>query len=93
MTDCKECGKILGLLEGYRHPIYGKSHLLCSICFDTVYESVRKWGEFVVSNSFNKTSPSSDLKINLKKINSIFTRKHENIHNYVKIPIIEKTQM
>ena len=43
MDICEECGKELGLIEGYRHPILGNDILLCSDCFDTVYNSVVKW--------------------------------------------------
>jgi hypothetical protein len=47
MKECVECGKKLGIIEGYRHPIRGKDYLLCSSCFDTVSSSVEKWGKFV----------------------------------------------
>ena len=53
MTQCEECGKKLGIFEGYRHPTMGKKHLVCSPCFEQVEESVAKWREFVVNNSFN----------------------------------------
>ena len=47
MKECMECGKNLGIVEGYRHPTMGKEHLLCSNCFDTVSESVERYKEFV----------------------------------------------
>ena len=47
MKVCVECGKNLGILEGYRHPTMGKDNLLCSKCFDTVFESVEKFRLFV----------------------------------------------
>ena len=43
MKKCEECGKILGVIKGYRHPIQDKNHLLCNDCFDIIHESVVKW--------------------------------------------------
>jgi hypothetical protein len=34
MKECEECGKTLGIFEGYKHPTMGKSHNLCSPCFE-----------------------------------------------------------
>jgi len=58
MKECMECGKNLGIMEGYRHPTMGKDNLLCSKCFDTVFESVEKYREFVSPyiGFFNKES-------------------------------------
>ena len=67
MIKCEECGKKLGIIEGYRHPTMGKKYLLCSSCFDNVEISVEKWREFVMSNSFNKRSSKSSLKLGWKK--------------------------
>ena len=57
-----ECGKKLGIIEGYRHPTMGKEHLLCSSCFDTVFESVEKYRKFVSPyiGFFNKETTTSD---------------------------------
>ena len=68
MVICEECGKILGIFEGYRHPTMGKKHLLCSSCFDTVEISVEKWREFVISNSFNKSRVKSSSRLGWKKM-------------------------
>jgi hypothetical protein len=43
MKGCEECGKRLGILNGYRHPIRGRNHLVCSECFDSIHESVVNW--------------------------------------------------
>jgi hypothetical protein len=58
MKECMECRKNLGIMEGYRHPTMGKDNLLCSKCFDTVFESVEKYREFVSPyiGFFNKGS-------------------------------------
>jgi hypothetical protein len=58
MKECMECRKNLGIMEGYRHPTMGKDNLLCSKCFDTVFESVEKYREFVSPyiGFFNKES-------------------------------------
>jgi hypothetical protein len=55
--ECINCGKKLNILEGYRHPALGKDALLCSECFDKVWESVVRWGRFVIWNSFNPETP------------------------------------
>jgi len=50
MKVCVECGKKLGIFEGYQHPTMGKKKLVCSPCFEHVEESVAKWREFVAAN-------------------------------------------
>jgi len=76
MVECKECGTKLGILKGYRHPTMGKKHLLCSPCFDQVSESVEKWREFVLSNSFNMNASKSNSHVDWKKITPSFTQIH-----------------
>ena len=56
MIKCEECSKKLGILEGYRHPALGKRYLLCRNCFINIDESMKKWREFCLSNSFNAES-------------------------------------
>jgi len=62
MKECVECGKKLGIIEGYCHPTMGKDYLLCSTCFDTVSESVERYKEFVSPyvGFFNKESSTID---------------------------------
>jgi len=74
MTECEECGKKLGIVEGYQHPTLGKKYLLCSPCFDKVSDSVEKWKNFVLSNSFNNNSSKTKSKLNWKKIKTNFTK-------------------
>jgi hypothetical protein len=47
MVECNECGKRLGFVDGYRHPVKGKKYQVCSNCFDSVNESVILWREFL----------------------------------------------
>ncbi len=63
MKECIECGKKLGLIEGYRHPTMGKDYLLCSNCFDTVSASVEKYREFIslYVGFFSKDSQKTDI--------------------------------
>lgn len=68
MTMCGECGKKLGFIEGYKHPILGKKHLLCNPCFNQYSESVEKWNSFVLSNSFITESKNKGKEFNWKKI-------------------------
>jgi hypothetical protein len=68
MKDCEECGKKLGVFEGYRHPTMGKKHLLCSPCFDQISESVARWGEFVRTNSFNANAAQNNAQMNWKEM-------------------------
>jgi hypothetical protein len=75
MVSCEECGKKLGIFEGYNHPTMGKKHHLCSPCFDHVSDSVSKWREFVVSNSFNVNAASNQM--DWKKIASNFPQMHK----------------
>jgi hypothetical protein len=67
MTQCEECGKKLGIFEGYRHPTMGKKHLVCSPCFEQVEESVAKWREFVVNNSFNVNTTERKPQVSWKE--------------------------
>ena len=65
MKECVECGKNLGIMEGYRHPTMGKDNLICSHCFDSVFKSVEKFREFVTPyiGFFNtKSSPTKSIK-------------------------------
>jgi hypothetical protein len=54
MVDCEECGKKLGILQGYNHPALGKRFLVCRRCFDKVDQDMKRWSEFCLSGSFNK---------------------------------------
>ena len=67
MTNCEECGKKLGIFEGYQHPTMGKKHLVCSPCFEHVEESVAKWREFVVNNSFNVNTSERTKQVSWKE--------------------------
>ena len=70
MKRCKECGKKLKVLEGYRHPVLGNDSLLCSNCFDTVHESMVKWREAILPyvGYFNNSSSKKNYHIDLKKM-------------------------
>jgi hypothetical protein len=76
---CEECGRKLGFVKGYKHPTLGRGHCLCSPCFDQVSESVAKWREFVLSNTFNIKSYDNNSSINLKKLVSTFLKKFNEI--------------
>lgn len=78
MKKCEECCKKLGLLEGYRHPILGSSHLLCSPCFNQVSKSVDKWRKVVLPyvDYFNNVTSDSSLGLNWKnKLTDFFRYK------------------
>ena len=62
MIECEECGKKLGILEGYRHPALGKRFIVCGNCFVKVDGSMEKWREFCRSNSFNMESSKIDIQ-------------------------------
>ncbi len=38
MVKCSECGKRLGILQGYYHHKFGKRWLLCKKCYDKIEE-------------------------------------------------------
>ena len=73
-TICEECGKKLGIFEGYIHPTMGKKHHICSNCYNQVSESVEKWREFVITNSFNRTPTKNINWVSLKKIKPNFKK-------------------
>jgi len=79
MKVCVECQKTLGITEGYRHPTMGKDNLLCSHCFDIVFESVEKYREFITPyvGFFNKKSSTTN---SIKHIFNTFIL-HERILN------------
>ena len=66
MKECEECGKTLGIFEGYKHPTMGKKHNLCSPCYDQVNKSVEEWKKFVVANSFNNGRLKSNVALKWK---------------------------
>lgn len=68
MKECEECGKKLGILKGYKHPTMGKKHLLCNPCYNKVSDSVEKWRDFLLSNSFKVTPSKNKTWIELKRI-------------------------
>ena len=77
-----ECGKKLGILEGYRHPTLGKNYLLCSNCFGIVSASEDKWSNFIIPyvDFFNKESSTIDdiqtIEKNIKnKLSNILLNK------------------
>jgi hypothetical protein len=75
MKECEECGKTLGMFEGYKHPTMGKSHNLCSPCFDNVNESVAKWQKFVIANSFNNGANKQYLTAKMKTMAPSFNKR------------------
>ena len=62
MTDCEECDKKLGIMEGYRHPVLGNRFLVCGKCFDKIDESMERWYTFCLSDSFNTESSKVDIR-------------------------------
>jgi hypothetical protein len=64
MVACVECGKRLGFFEGHYHPTLGKKSLLCYSCFVKVEESVARWQDFILSNSFNPEASEIRKQIN-----------------------------
>ena len=81
MAECEECGKTLGIFNGYRHPTMGKKHHLCSPCFDQVNESVARWREFVIANSFNNGSSRNDIALKWKNIAPNFNKKRSIVED------------
>ncbi len=82
MKECVECGKKLGIIEGYRHPVMGRDYLLCRNCFDTVSASIEKYKEFLSAyNGFFKkeTSVTEDIQ----KIEKNIVKSIEKIQNRV----------
>ena len=63
MVKCEECGKQLGIVQGYRHPALGGRFLVCGKCFDKVDESMEKWRAFCASNLFNAESSKADIQV------------------------------
>jgi hypothetical protein len=90
MKECMECGKKLGIIEGYRHPTMGKDYLLCSKCFDTVFESVEKYREFVSPyiGFFNKETSTMD---DIQKIGEQITKNIKKMQNRVSDLWVQKT--
>ena len=82
MKGCMECGKKLGILEGYRHPVMGKEHLLCSKCFVVVSESVERYREFITPyiGFFHMESSTFD---DLRKIEENIVNKIMNLQNRI----------
>ena len=78
-----ECGTKLGIMEGYRHPTIGKDNLLCSSCFDTVFESVEKYREFISPyiGFFNKESSTID---DIQKIGENITKNIKEMQSRVR---------
>lgn len=80
MKECVECGKHLGIIESYCHPTMGKDNLLCSKCFDTVFESVENYRKFIAPyiGFFNK---ESSTKENIQRIGENITKVIKNMQD------------
>ena len=85
MKECIDCGKKLGIVEGYCHPTKGKDYVLCSNCFDTVSASVEKYREFIsqYNGFFNKETSTID---DIQKIRQSITKRLKNTHNRINSP-------
>jgi hypothetical protein len=92
MVACVECGKKLGLFEGHYHPTLGKKSLVCGMCFVKVEESVARWRDFILSNSFNpetseirkqlnRTEQVKNPRANRNKSRSEMALNYLNYHN------------
>jgi hypothetical protein len=70
MKRCEECGKELGLLEGYHHPTLGREFLLCTQCFEIVDDSVTKWREAVLPyiDYFENKSSKHSVQLGFKNV-------------------------
>jgi hypothetical protein len=90
MKACMECGRNLGIMDGHRHPTMGKDNLLCSHCFDTVFESVVKYREFVSPyiGFFNRETSTID---DLQKIGETITKNIKKMQNRVRTLWSHKT--
>jgi len=62
MVDCVECGKKLGVFEGYRHPALGTRFLVCGTCFDKVAGDMERWSRFCLSASFTRDSSTKEIQ-------------------------------
>jgi len=51
---CSECGKKLGVLDGYRHPVDGKKKCVCGKCWDKLEKSEKEYSNFII-NSLKRT--------------------------------------
>jgi len=81
MVECEECGKKLGIFEGYRHPTMGKKYQLCDPCYDQVNESVARWQAFIRENAFNNGTSKKDYAINWKDYAPSFKQPRNIIEN------------
>jgi hypothetical protein len=77
MVECVECGKRLGFFR-YYHPVLGKKSMVCGPCLLRVDESVVRWSDFVLSNSFNPESSTSTSRVDWSSLFNKFIgiRKH-----------------
>jgi hypothetical protein len=77
-------------MDGHRHPTMGKDNLLCSHCFDTVFESVAKYREFVSPyiGFFNRETSTID---DLQKIGETITKNIKKMQNRVRTLWSHKT--
>ena len=81
MKKCEECGKTLGIFKGYHHPTMGKTHLLCSNCYNEVNESVQKWQKFILLNSFNNGTSKNTVKLASGNLSFDFSHKKKIFDN------------
>lgn len=54
MLKCFECGKELGILDRYRHPVEGKEKIICSYCWDIIENSESRYSNFILDSVTKK---------------------------------------
>ena len=81
MKECEECGKTLGIFEGYQHPTMGKKHNVCNPCFDQVNASLNEWKQFVLSNTFNNGASKKNLALKWKDFTPSFDQRRNIVSN------------
>jgi hypothetical protein len=42
MVKCEECGKKLGVFQGYSHTVLGTRFLVCGYCYDKIEDNMKK---------------------------------------------------
>ncbi len=82
MSRCNECERKIGFFGSYRHPVYGGNKYVCGECFTAIDNSLQKWREFVISNSFNLENlnyKKDDFFTNITNLNNDMKNKVKSI--------------
>ena len=84
MKTCEECGNELSILSSCNHPILGKKHIICRMCYIKLDKIIEQWRSFVFTYPTIINLIDIDgvkIKNNFERTVTTIMKKYINISN------------